>query len=254
MSLSGKRIVVTRPASIAAPFVVALRSLGAEPVLLPAIRICAPLDTAALDAALLSVHCFDWVVFTSANTVSAVVDRLSALDADLSPLKGRRLAAIGPATAEALELAVREPDLVPPEFVAESLVGAFSEVEGLRFFLPGADVARPELADGLRARGGCVTVVVAYTVQPEDSLVDVGQPCPDYITFASGSAVRSTVENFRKAGVGEWLDKASIVCIGPVTADEVRELGLHPAAVADEHTADGLVRALQQLELSDASV
>ena len=254
MSLSGKRVVVTRPASVAAPFVAALRELGAEPVLLPAIRICAPDDTGPLDAALLSVHCFDWVVFTSINTVSAVTERLKALEADLSPLKGRRLAAIGSATAEALASAVREPDLVPSEFVAESLVEAFSEVEGLRFFLPSADVARPERADGLRARGGCVTVAVAYTVEPAETSIDPGQSCPDYITFASGSAVQGTVANFQKAGVGEWLQKASIVCIGPVTADAVREIGLVPAAVADEHTAEGMIQKINELELSDALV
>ena len=252
--LRGKRIVVTRAAEQAAPFAEALRNLGAEPLLMPAIKIAAPIDQGPFDEALRALEGFDWVVLTSVNAVSAVMARLHSLNLGTDGLSQRRLAVVGPATSEALAEGVRPPDLVPEEYVAEAVANAFPEVEGLRFLVPCADTARPELTDILRRRGAEVTDVVAYRTVPSKLSIDPETPCPDYITFTSGTTVQFTKDNLDNAGLGEWLETAKLVCIGPVTARALRDMGYQPAAVADEYTVAGMIQKLKELELSDACV
>ncbi len=77
--LAGKRIVITRPPHKAADFADRLRDLGADPVILPTITIRPPVDLAPLDAALQDLSRYDWVIFTSANTVTHVWQRLETL-------------------------------------------------------------------------------------------------------------------------------------------------------------------------------
>ena len=97
--LAGKRIVITRPRAQAAALAEKLAALGAEPVLFPTIEIAPLDDTGPLDAALgqLHAHAYQWLIFTSANAVSVVCDRLAG-----GLPTGVRLAAVGPATARAL--------------------------------------------------------------------------------------------------------------------------------------------------------
>ncbi|MBI1722411.1 MAG: uroporphyrinogen-III synthase [Gemmatimonadetes bacterium] len=247
--LSGRRIVVTRPADRAARLIERLRARGAEPIPFPTIRLT-PADPAPLDAAIAALDTFDWVIFTSREGVDAFFRRLDArggMPAALAGSGGRAssagvgrlgIAAIGPATAQALRDHRVEPALVPREYVAEALLEALGDVRGLRMLLPRADIARKALADGLRARGAEVVEVAAYRT------VASGAPPPalegvDAITFTSSSTVRHFVES------GADFGRAKIVCIGPVTAATARELGLPVHAVASEYTEDGLIEALE---------
>ncbi len=236
-SLRGRRIVITRPAEKARRLADRLRSLGAVPIEFPTVRI-EPADPGPLDDALRALGRFDWVVFTSANGVEAVCARLPAAGKDARDLAARKVAAIGPATAQALRQRGIEPALVPSEFVAEAILASLGDVRGQRFLLPRADIAREALAVGLRDGGADVTEVVAYRT------VGAGGPLPDLsdadaVTFTSSSTVRHFLTT------GAQVGRAKVVCIGPVTAATARELGLVVDAVADEYTEDGLIQALE---------
>jgi uroporphyrinogen-III synthase len=63
----------------------------------------------------------------------------------------------------------------------------------------------------------------------------------DAITFTSASTVRGFI-----ASGGTVERSVRIVCIGPVTAKEARAQGLRVHQVADPHTTDGLVAALER--------
>ena len=236
-ALQGRRIVITRPRERARRLAERLRSLGAEPIVFPTVRI-EPADPGPLDAAVRSLERYDWIVFTSANGVEAFWTRLVAAEKDARDLARRKVAAIGPVTAQALRQRGVEPVLVPDEYVAEAILGSLGDVRGLRFLLPRADIAREALAAGLRERGAAVTEVVAYrTVGAGAAPPDLSRA--DAVTFTSSSTVRHFVASGAVAG------QAKVVCIGPVTADTARALGLTVHAVATAYTEDGLIQALE---------
>ncbi len=241
--LRGLRIIVTRASEWAGEFSQRLAALGAQPLEMPAIRIAPVEDTGPLDGAIAQLSGYDWAIFTSQNGVSAFWQRLEALGLDGRALHPLRIAAIGPATAAALRARGIEPDYVPEEFVAEAILAGIGDVAGQRILLPRADIARPLLAEGLRARGAIVDEIAAYRTLPADGPL----PDPDRlrqadaITFTSSSTVRHFVQ---AAGGPEALRGLVVACIGPITAATCREVGLTPHVVAEEYTLEGLVQAL----------
>lgn len=247
LPLLGKRVVITRPKGQAEQLAEQLRALGAEPVVLPTIAIMPPEDWQPVDDAIRSLERFHWVVFTSVNGVRSFIGRMEELGVTVALLASRKLAAIGTATARALERSCRAPDAIPDEFLSDALPDALGEVRGLCILLPRADIARKEMAQELRRRGADVVEVAAYRVQQQtgQAALELAQlDKPDYITLTSPSTVRSLARILEEAGRIDWMATVPLVCIGPVTAEAVRELGYQPAAVAEEHTMDGLIRAL----------
>jgi uroporphyrinogen III methyltransferase/synthase len=172
--LFGTRVLVTRPPGQAAVLVAMLTELGAGVVVQPAIEIAPPDYWAPLDRALASLGHYDWLVFSSANGVQAVLDRLLTVG-DLRALAGVKLAAIGPGTADELARYHLRADLVPKHFRAESLAEELASrlSTNSRILLARASRGREVLADGLRAAGHAVEQIVAYTSR------DVARPDPD---------------------------------------------------------------------------
>jgi uroporphyrinogen-III synthase len=257
-ALTGKRIVVTRAAGQADELDVLLRSRGAEPLAYPCIAIAPPEDTGPLDAAVrdLAAGRFDWLVLTSQNAVTALAERLKAL-ALLPPQSGGRwpvaLAAVGAATARAAvnELGLTA-DLVPDEFVAEALATALIARlrPGDRVLLCQADIARPVLADVLRAAGIALTSVIAYRTMIGSGGVNLpvllAAHQVDALTFTSASAVRNLLQRLQDDG-GRLADLADvpIACLGPVAAAAAQKLGLMVHILPGEPTIPALVAALE---------
>jgi uroporphyrinogen-III synthase len=246
--LQGRRIVVTRRSEQARSLVEALAARGATVVEVPLLGREPPEDPAPLDRALGRLSSYDWIAFTSANAVEVVGDRLASRGASLPASVG--LASVGPATADAIAagFAGRKADLQPASgFRAEGLVEAFRGhgVAGRRILLPVSDRARPTLADGLRAQGAEVDVVVAYrTVAPagaDERLARALDEGIDLVTLASPSAVEGLagLRDERTRGLG-------VAVIGPVTEQAARAAGLDVRVVAFPATAEGLLAALER--------
>jgi uroporphyrinogen III methyltransferase/synthase len=245
-TLSGRRVLVTRSRDQAGTLADALAQRGAQPILLPTIEIRPADDLAPLDRALEELEALDWIAFTSANGVAVLFDRLSGRHSRLP--SGVRVAAVGSGTAHALAANGVRVDFVPSEFTGEQLGRELEDVAGRRVLVPRAARGREELAVQLRARGARVRDVPVYQTLPAapdpDGLRELWRGI-DAATFTSAS----TVENFF-ALLGEraarLLDDALIACIGPVTADVARSLGLPVHVQPDEHTIPGLVEALER--------
>lgn len=252
LPLQGKRVLITRPEEQAEQFADQLRRLGAEPMIVPTIAVRPPEDWEPADEAIRSLERFHWVVFTSVNGVHSFVGRMQAINAPISLLAGRRLAAIGPATAKALEQVCRAPDVVPDEFLSDAVPNALGNVKGLRILLPRADIARTAMAEELRRRGAEVVEVSVYRVQQRTGAQVADLPPPDFVTLTSPSTVRSLARMLEEAGRKDWLRFIPLICIGPITADAVRELGYQPARVAKEHTIQGLIQAILEEARHDA--
>jgi uroporphyrinogen-III synthase len=244
-ALVGKRIVITRPPHKAETFAAKLRDLGAVPVVMPTIEIRPPHDPTSLDDALKQLDTFDWLIVTSANTVTHIWRRLDALGLGAAQVVWPKIAAIGPATAKVLHKKNIEITLMPDEHVAEALFAALDaqlDLKGKRILLPQSNLARPFLAKALTESGADVVSVVGYeTVRPEIDPALLAEPF-DAITFTSSSTVENFVNCFDDPLA--IIGKALVACIGPITADTARDLGLPEPIVADPYTLDGLIAVL----------
>ena len=242
--LTGKRVVVTRSRKQASALSERLRALGAIPLEFPTIAIAPPADGyAALDAELAQLKTYDWVVFTSVNAVEHVWHRLETLGIPTAAIATRKVAAIGPATAAALEARGIPVSVIPQQYVAESLLDAIPNPAGLRFLLPRADIARAALREGLRDAGADVVEVTAYRTPSPNILAELERGV-DIITFTSSSTARNFVAALGRERARALAESALVAAIGPITAETAREEGLRVDVVAEEHTIDGLIHAL----------
>ena len=247
--LFGKRVLVPRAREQASVFSRLLTREGAEPVEVPTIAIQAIGDHARLDPVLTSLSRYEWVVFASVNGVELTFQRLEELGLDARAFGGARVCAIGPATATALKERGIKADLTPRESVSESVVEGLAEtgVEGKSVLLLRAEVGRDVLPQGLAQRGALVEEVAVYrTVAPEESRERVqklmAEEIIDAVAFTSSSTVRNLVELL--GGDISPLKGTAVACIGPITAETAKEVGLTVDVVAGESTIPGLVEAL----------
>lgn len=239
--LFGKTVVVTRARAQASVLVDQLRELGAATIELPVIEIRDPADGGvALRAAIGSLATYEWVVVTSPNGATRLLDAVTASGADARAFGGVKVAAIGPGTATALAAGNIAADLVPERFVAEGLLEVFPPPAGSgRVLVARAAEARDVLPDGLRAAGWHVDVVAAYetvAVTP-DAATRAAVASADVVTFTSSS----TVTNFLAASVPV---PGMVASIGPITSATAEAHGLTVAIEATEHTIPGLLAAL----------
>lgn len=243
-ALENKRILITRPRTQAADLCDKLIAHGAVPIVFPTIEIAPLADSALLDEAIRHLDQYHWIIFTSVNGVKAFWDRLSHVGAGLAP--AQHIAAIGPATARALESHGVTVTRIPDEYIAEAIIDKIGDVRGQRILLPRADIAREALAIELQHRGALVDEIAAYRTLPAApdpiGLAEL-QRGVDVITFTSSSTVRNFV---RLVGQEVSLPHTLIACIGPITARTARELGLRVDIMASEYTMAGLVSALAE--------
>ncbi len=254
--LAGTTVVVTRPAEQAASLARPLEALGAEVLLVPTIRIVPrPLDD-KVRRILAGLGVYQCVVFTSVNGVAVFFGYLEELGAGPAALAGAATAAIGPATAQALEDRGIPCDVVPEDYIAEGLLTALDRrgiaSAGARVLIPRAREARSVLPDTLREHGALVDVLPVYDTLPADELAVPAEriEAADFITFTSSSTVREFVRliEAEAAGAGrplaERLAGARLCSIGPITSATLREHGLPVAIEASTYTTAGLVAAI----------
>jgi uroporphyrinogen III methyltransferase/synthase len=254
--LFGQRVLVTRPAHQTAEMIRQLEHLGAVVYHLPSVTIREPADLAPLDAALtrLRQHEWDWLVFTSANGVHALLRRLDALGRDVRDLGSVKLAAIGPKTADALREYHLRADVVPAStYSSEGLADELKPlVAGKRILLARANRGR----DHLRRELSTVATVEQVTVYDQVDAVEPGADVIDhlrrgeirYVTLSSSNIARVVLNSFDETIRGRVeRGEIKLVAISPETGNAIRELGFPVAAEATEFTADGLIDAVVKL-------
>ena len=245
--LAGRRVIVTRAASQAAALVELLVGAGAEVLVFPTIEIVDPEDFEPVDEAIRHLDVYSWAIFTSANAVTRFFARMALADKDARHLHGLRVAAVGPATAAALERNGIRADFVPDEYVGEGVLDglcARGVGAGTRVLIPRALEAREVLPEELAAHGARVDVVPVYRAVPgegdPDVLTRIVAGEADAVTFTSSSTVR----NFVRLTGGVDVSGLVVAVIGPVTASTARELGLRVSVEPSEYTVPALVGAL----------
>ncbi len=244
------RVLVGRAKHQAGALSKELRKLGATVIEIPFIEIQEPRSFKPLDSALKNIDRYDWLILTSVNGVNAMWKRMAKLRLTKRQLKHLRIAAIGPATKKAIERHGVRVNVVPKEYVAESVVRSLRRrVKGKRVLLVRAKVARDVIPVELRKAGAHVDVVEAYeTVVPRSSRVRLRaalkspQRRLNVITFTSSSTVRNFVTLLDKNKAA--LAGIHTASIGPVTSATLRELDLPVDIEARQFTIPGLVKAI----------
>jgi uroporphyrinogen III methyltransferase/synthase len=251
LPLFGKRIVVTRAREQASDLSERLRELGAIPIEFPTIELLPPKKWAELDHCIDQLTRYDWVVFTSSNGVRFFLERLLSLGGDVRDLKGPKICAIGPRTAESLAALKIRVDFVPREYRAEAIFeGLIKEnCKGKKILIPRAKIARDILPDELRKAGAVVDVVEAYqTIRPKENIDAVRSflqaGAVSAITFTSSSTVGNFVEMIGKKDAQGLTAKVPVACIGPITAEKAGSLGIETKVMPEEYTISALVEAL----------
>jgi uroporphyrinogen-III synthase len=226
-----------------------LRKQGAQVLEIPFLEIRRPRSFAPLDRALRNIEKYDWLILTSVNGVDALGQRMKQLRITKRKLAHLAIAAIGPATCKAIEKRALKVNVVPDEYVAESVVRSLrKQVQGKQVLLVRAKVARDVIPRELRRAGAKVDVVEAYeTVIPKASrhrlrAAFVKENRPSIVTFTSSSSARNFVALLGKKR--SQLAGVKLASIGPVTTATLCELGLKVDVEARQYTIPGLVEAI----------
>lgn len=204
-------IALTRPAGLDEELAAALLEDGYEVVWCPLIAL-EPLGDEPIDAS-----GYDWLVVTSRNGADEVARRLTGWP--------RQIAAVGPATAQALRAHGFSVDLVPADASQDGLLAELPRPAG-RVLLAAAEGARRHLIDALGA--DFVPLYRTRELRPE------AFPDADLVVLASPSAARAYAV----------LGAAPVVTIGPQTTEAARAAGLAVAAEAERPGVDGLAAAV----------
>ena len=248
--LTGRRIVVTRPRVQSRGFAETLERYGAEVLLFPTIETVPVASYARLDAALDQLDQYQWLLFTSVNGVKYFVERLHACGKPVEALRSVKIATIGPETARAVTDISLQVTAVPDEYRAEALVTVLGEVRGQRILLPRAAEAREVLPKELHALGAQVDEIPVYeTRRPQTTETEKLRELLlaakiDMVTFTSSSTVRNFGAAFAGENLPQLLSKTQIGCIGPITADTVREYGLTVTVQSGVYTIPGFTDAV----------
>ncbi len=251
LPLMGKTIVVTRAAGQSSQFAHLLQEQGATVIEMPALEIGQPSSWAELDGAIAQISQFDWLILTSTNGVEYFFERLIAQGKDARALAGVKVAVVGQKTADSLKQRGIQPDHLPPDFVADSLIEHFpeSDLAGLKILFPRVETGgREVLVKEFVAKGAIVTEVAAYQsvcvreISPEvlDKLPDV-----DVITFASSKTVNCVCQLLEtRSGMGRWDEGICIASIGPQTSAACEQWLGRVDVEAKEYTLEGLTQAI----------
>lgn len=256
-ALAGRRIVNTRALHQAAALDLLLRERGAIPVSYPCIAIAPPIDLEVFDHTLgeLAGGRFDWLALTSVNAVHVVGSRMRLLDLALPD--ACRIAAVGTSTSALVQdLFGRAATCTTEEQGGFALGQSMPVAAGERVLIPGSEIARPELAAALAARGAQVLPVIAYRTIIGSGAVDLVHmldiDSADAIVFTSPSTVQGLIDRLsREGGNVDRARRLPAVCLGETTLDTARAGGFTRLWIAGAQTMEGLV---QSLEIALASV
>jgi uroporphyrinogen III methyltransferase / synthase len=260
--LTGKTILVTRSAEQSSQFRNLLEHQGGQVIEMPALVISPPSSWDDLDNAIAHLSHFDWLILTSSNGVDYFFERLLAQGKDARALAGVKIAVVGKKTAASLKQHGLQPDFIPPNFVADSLVESFPEpLEGKKVLFPRVESGgREVLVKEMTAKGTLVTEVAVYqsscpSQMAPEALDALQKQMVDIITFASSKTVKHFCQLLEMSLAGDWeqftsaydrLQNVCIASIGPQTSITCQELLGRVDVEAHEYTLDGLTQAIVQ--------
>jgi len=250
--LWGQTVVVTRAREQASSLVSGLELLGASVVQCPTIRVEPLEETIVLDEELPRLMRNEWIVFTSTNGVEWFWKRLREFGLDARALGASQVAAIGPATKNALLRRGIAPDYVPDSSVSEAVAVGLLErgAGGQRVLLVRALEGREALETRLMEGGARVVIAPVYRTLPDLSNAEevreqMARGEINWVSFTSSSTVLGFLEAVGREFVLEHRASFQVAVIGPITAKTARENGLEPDVESQNASVEALAEAIR---------
>jgi uroporphyrinogen III methyltransferase/synthase len=251
--LFGKSIVVTRDERGNAKFTEKILERGGHPVELATIKMVPLTRKNKFVKTLTRLSQYDWIVFTSANGVTLFFDSVQKLEKDARVFAGAKVAAIGTETGNSLRSFGINADFVPSVFTSEQLGRQLirrANVKAKRVLLLRSEQASERLVELLQKAGAEVDDVALYRVATKKGKSQrlaekIGADAVDWVTFASPSSARGFLEQIEPDLVNS--SRTRVASIGPVTSQQLRDLGVKVDVEAAEHTLDGLLAAIEEM-------
>jgi uroporphyrinogen III methyltransferase/synthase len=250
--LFGKNIVLTRDPSGNAEFAEKIIHRGGNPIQFPTMTIKPLTQTNEYLQALTALSEYEWIVFTSANGVTIFFESLRDLGKDGRVIGSAKVAAIGEQTAARLaEFGIRA-DFVPGEFTSKELalqLAGFANLKNKKVLLVRSELASNELVEHLQKSGAAVHSVSIYTAVKTEGKTDwllekIRDNQVHWLTFASPSSAKMFFEQFPPVAVNS--SGVQVASIGPVTSEQLQQLGVRVDVTAVKHTIEGLLDAIEQ--------
>ena len=261
LSLNGKTVLITRSVGQSSQFTQMIIAAGANAIEMPALEIGPPSSWKDLDNAIINISEFDWLILTSSNGINYFFERLIALEKDVRTLANLKIAVVGEKTAQSLKNHSLQPDFIPPNFIADSLVEHFPEqLTAKKVLFPRVESGgREDLITAFRKQGAEVVEVAAYqsccpdNIPPSAELA-LQSGTVDVITFASSKTVKFFNQLAQKifldcsqnnqSSVASYLEGVCIASIGPQTSKACQKYFRRVDVEASEYTLEGLTKAI----------
>lgn len=249
--LAGKKILITRPKEQSKDLENGIKDLGATAIQLPLIEIEALPLSQEIQTIFDQLEEIDWLVFTSTNAVNCFFKLADEAGVKFYFYPNLKIATVGEKTKMQLEQLGYRTNFVPIKYTAQVLAENMDpNLKGKKIVIPCSNKANKDYIKYLSAQGAEVLTIEVYRNSAKhyrsQELMAIIQEEMDYITFASGSAVKSFCKNGLKDN--KMFQSAKNICIGPSTAAVAEELGLKINGIAEPHTSEGIIDKIKSLE------
>ena len=241
-TLTGVRVLVTRPRDQAENLARLIEARGGEAIRFPVIEIAEPQDTRALLAAIDRLKDFAMAIFISPNAVNRAMNLILARG---GLPEATRVACVGRGSARELKHFGIENVIVPPgRFDSEALLELpeLQAVKGKRIVIFRGDGGRELLGDTLKSRGAKIEYAECYRrVRPNADMTPLLRRWArgeiDIVSVTSVASLRNLFDMVGEAGQ-RWLTRTPLIVVGMRMAGVCRELGFkfepRVAAASDE--------------------
>jgi uroporphyrinogen-III synthase len=243
LSLRIHTVLDTRPAA-SRGFAKTIERAGISVLHVPMIRIEGVEMNEEIAAALKNLRHYDGLLLTSMNAVRCFAALLR--EARIAPELLPPVFVVGPKTGELARKEGFAPQALPSESYGAMLAAELPDVRDRRFLQPCGDIARDEVAAGIRERGGSLEQLVVYrTLPPIDTdaarlMEAAGSAAYDCVAFFSPSAVRHYTAILKETE----RPAAAIAVIGNTTAAEAEACGMQVDIVPTQQTAEAMAEAI----------
>ena len=250
--LTGRTIMVTRPADQAEDIYKRLRDYGAEVLPLPTISTKAFISEKSWLQ--FGKHNEGWLIFTSENGVRYFFSQFFKHGFGIRKIAGFKIAVIGAGTLKALSNFGVIPDFIPSKFTVKTLSEELAEKFDWEY--TGVIRVRGNLGDWtveetLKKEGAAVFPHIVYenivAKWDEGMWAAYREAKIDAVTFTSGSTIERLQEILGNIEFQDLMQKTDIISIGPMTSETLREMGFEPSIEAEIHSVDGVIEAILKL-------
>ncbi|UCZ52127.1 uroporphyrinogen-III synthase [Bacillus shivajii] len=247
-SLQGLTVVNTRAAHQANALTKAIERFGGHALEIPLIKIDPTLNTEHVNKAFRYFAQYDWIIFTSVNSIRYTMKALEEQSVDKHLLQNKKIAVVGKKTEQFLKKEGLDATVVPHTYDAEHLAEALiKEVnEGEKLLFPRGNLARNVIVYELQQANVDVDELIIYETSINEAVQDqlnqfLKSGLADIVIFTSPSTVRaffSLVDNEIKS---QLVNKLIFAVIGTVTANELKKHGIQKMIVPETYTIEGLI-------------